>query len=69
MNQLTTIAALPMGGGYLSAMEPEKNEPVTVQMKAAYFAGPDELEFPPIDTDEEGLELGRKYLAACLATA
>ena len=62
-SQLTTIAALPQGGGCMAQLPAEKNEQPKVQMKAPYF---DELAFPPIDpsllTDEE---FGRRYLAAC----
>lgn len=63
MNNLTTIAALPQGGGCMSALPAEVGEQPKVQMKAPYF---DELAFPPIDpslfTPEE---FGRRYLAAC----
>lgn len=59
-NQLTTVAALPSGGGCMAALPAEKNEQ---PLKVQYF---DELAFPPIDpsllTDEE---FGRRYLAAC----
>ena len=45
-NQLTTIAALPMAGGFASALPAEKNEqPVKVQMKSPYF---DDLDWPSI---------------------
>lgn len=60
MNNLTTIAALPQGGGCMAALSPEKNEqPVKVQMPCF-----DELALPPIDPEE----FGRMYLAACLGT-
>lgn len=54
-NQLTTIAALPgSGGGCMSSLPAEKNEqPVKVQMKAAYFEEPKEEPLRKIDTIDE----------------
>lgn len=46
MNNLTLVAALPMGGGCMSALPAEKNEqPVKIQMKSPYF---DDLDWPSI---------------------
>ncbi len=53
MNGLTTVAALPSGGGCLSALPsevaPTPSNPgeLKVQMKASYFEWP-ELEWPQI---------------------
>lgn len=61
-NNLTLVAALPMGGGCMSSLPAEKNEqPVKVQMKAPYF---DHLEFPPIEVPPTIEELAQKYLDA-----
>lgn len=42
MNNLTKIAALPMGSGCLSSLPPEVGEQPKVQMKAEYFQHPDD---------------------------
>lgn len=60
-NNLTLVAALPQAGGCMSSLPAERNEPVKVQMKAAYFQEPEEEPLPKIDTIEE---LAKKYLAA-----
>lgn len=57
-NNLTTLAALPMAGGCLSALPAEVGKPPkpkpTAQMKAPYFEEHDEMVFPPIDLGEIG---------------
>ena len=52
---LTKIASLPgSGAGCVSALQAEVNEqPVKVQMKAAYFEEPKEEPLPKIDTIDE----------------
>jgi len=47
MNNLTTIAALPQGGGCLASLPAEKNEQPKVQ-KAACFEYFTELDWPSI---------------------
>lgn len=49
MNNLTTIAALPQGGGCMSALPAEKNEAKKIEAPTEWTIPAEMLAWPPID--------------------